>query len=481
MTGCPLPQIAKAQLFSELPELPDTSNLLSRIQKAVDSSNRKVVVLDDDPTGTQTVHGIDVWATWGVEDLKEALLGKASTFYLLTNSRSLGPEQAWQLNQRIAENLCQASRAVGVDFDVISRSDSTLRGHYPGELDALEEILVRDSGLKFDGHLLIPAFFEGGRFTANDIHYVQDGELLTPAGQTEFAKDAVFGYRNSLLPAYIEEKSAGKCPAGEVLSIGIDDLRRGGPEQVCEKLMQAANGRKIVVNAVSYGDMEIFVLGLLMAERTGKRFLTRSSASFVKTRGAISSRPLLGRDEIVPAGAQGCGGLIVVGSYVEKTSQQIEAARQIPDLKTVEVDVRALLQQESRTSEIARVKEETEKSISNGKDVMVYTSRQLIKADNAGENLNIGKQVSSVLVDIVKTLPVAPRFLIGKGGITSSDLATEALGVKCAHILGQVAAGIPVWRLGNEAKFPGRAYVVFPGNVGSADTLADLIRLLQGA
>ena len=480
MSHCSLPQIAKDQLFSSLPDRTDDKDLFQHVQTAVARARRKVVVLDDDPTGTQTVHGIEVLTGWDVDNLKAALESTASLFYILTNSRSLDAQQAWDLNQEIAHNLCLAAQAAGVDFDVISRSDSTLRGHYPGELDALEAVFVKEAGLKFDGHLLIPAFFEGGRFTANNIHYVQEGELLTPAGQTEFARDAVFGYRNSYLPDYVEEKTGGKTSATDVVSISIDDLRLGGPELVSDKLIQVTDGRKIIVNAVDYQDMEIFVLGLLRAEQAGKRFLVRSSASFVKSRGAITNRPHLTRDEIVPAEARSLGGLVVVGSYVGKTSQQIEAAKEIPSLKNVEIQVQELLNRETRVAEIAEVQQRVQQAILNGVDVMVYTSRKLIKSDNAGENLNIGKQVSTALVEIVKSLTIAPRFLIAKGGITSSDLATDALGVKCAYVLGQVAAGISVWRLGEETKFPGRAYVVFPGNVGTQDTLADVIKLLQG-
>lgn len=475
-----LSQVAKEQLFGELPARAGDADLLPRIRAELARVGRKVVVLDDDPTGTQTVHGIDVLTGWDVDTLESAFLDEAGLFYILTNSRSLSADRAWSLNQEIAGNLCRAARAAQVDFDVISRSDSTLRGHYPGELQALEEVFRREAGFEFDGYLLIPAFFEGGRLTANDIHYVLEGDQLTPAGQTEFARDAVFGYRNSYLPAYVEEKNRGQVSAAEVVCITIDDLRLGGPDRVSDKLKQVSNGRTVVVNAVDYGDMEVFVLGLLGAEQAGKRFLTRSSASFVKTRGAVSHRPFLGREEIVPAGAEQSGGLVVVGSYVGKTSRQIDAARQIEHLESVEIEVGRLLDGETRGAEIERVRSRVQRSIAAGDDVMVYTSRELVKSDNDDENLTIGKQVSTALVEIVRTLTVAPRFLIAKGGITSSDLATDALKVRQARVLGQVAAGISVWRLGAEAKFPGRAYVVFPGNVGTQDTLADVIRLLQG-
>lgn len=480
MNHCSLPKIDKDQLFSGLPDKAEQGDLTSQVAAAVAQAQRKVVVLDDDPTGTQTVHGIKVLTVWDVESLIGAFHDRANLFYILTNSRSLEAGRAWQLNQEIAENLCQASRETGVDFDIISRSDSTLRGHYPAELDALEQVVSADAGVKFDGRLLIPAFFEGGRYTVNDVHYVQDGSLLIPAGQTEFSRDAVFGYRNSFLPDYVEEKTKGKVVAADVVSISIEELRGGGPARVQEILQQVTGGRTIIVNAADYGDLEVFVLGLLHAEQEGKRFLTRSSASYVKARGAITERPYLTAAEIVPADAGNLGGLIVVGSYIGKTSQQVEAAKKIAGLKTVEIEVEKLLKEQTRPAEIRRVREMAQQAIAEGDDMLIYTSRQLIKTESDSENLNIGRQVSLALVDIVTNQTIAPRFLIAKGGITSSDLATDALGVKCADILGQVAAGISVWQLGNETKFPGRAYVVFPGNVGTSETLADVIRLLQG-
>lgn len=470
----------KEELFDALPIARETSDLFSQIEQAVHDSPRKVVVLDDDPTGTQTVHGIDVLTGWEIDDLRRAFLTEAKLFFILTNSRSLETEQARVVTEQIALNLCQVARETGVDFDVISRSDSTLRGHYPDEIDVLEQVISEQLGIRFDGHLLIPAFFEGGRFTVNDIHYVLENGQLIPAAETEFAKDAVFGYRNSHMPHYIEEKTAGACAASAVICISISDLREGGPSRVTEILAQQHHAARIVVNAVNYQDMEIFVLGLLAAEQAGRRFLVRSSASYVKIRGAVKPIPYLGRDDIVDAKSQHFGGLVVVGSYVGKTSAQIEAARAIKDLRMLEVKVENLLDKAARTNEIATVRQEVEQAIQTGQDVLIYTSRNLVRRDDEDENLSVGKKVSSALVEIVGKLTTQPRFLIAKGGITSSDLATDALGVKSARVLGQVGPGISVWELQAEAKFPGMAYVVFPGNVGAAETLAEIIALLRG-
>lgn len=470
----------KQEVFARLPRRGPTGDLFTQLQRAVRGSARKVVVLDDDPTGTQTVHGVDVLTGWQVEELQKALSGETGVFYILTNSRSLSGVQARAMNTEIGRNLCRAARETGAEFDLISRSDSTLRGHYPDELDALEDILHREGGIEFDGQLLIPAFFEGGRYTIDDVHYVQEGDRLVPAAATEFAKDAVFGYRNSNLARYIEEKTAGRVAAGEVVSITLSDLRHGGPERVYEVLMKVAGNRKVVVNCTDYVDLECFVLGLLKAEAGGKRFLARSGASFVKVRGAISPRALLTREEIEYAGQASRGGVVVVGSYVGKTSAQVAAARQLAGLQSLELDVPGLLDATRRPAVIAHACEMIDKTVRNGADIMVYTSRTLVRQDSDEENLSVGQRVSSALVEMVSRLEVAPRFFIAKGGITSSDLATAALGVKSARVLGQVCPGVSVWRLGEETRFPGLPYVVFPGNVGSDETLAQLISLLNG-
>lgn len=72
-----------------------------------------------------------------------------------------------------------------------------------------------------------------------------------------------------------------------------------------------------------------------------------------------------------------------------------------------------------------------------------------------------------------------PSFIIGKGGITSSEIGTKALKVKKALVLGQVLKGIPVWLTDSESKFPNMPYVIFPGNVGDENALFDVVSLLK--
>ncbi len=470
----------KSAIFASLPPVANNADQFKQIQAAVKASGRKVVVLDDDPTGSQTVHGINVLTTWDVADLQKALTAQEDVFYILTNTRSMNTAAAASLNAEVARNLCKASQLCGVSFDIISRSDSTLRGHYPLELDVIGTTLQQEANLEFDGHLLIPAFFEGGRYTINNIHYVQEGDKLTPAEDTEFANDAVFGYSSSYMPKYIEEKTAGTVTAEEVVCVQIVDLRLHGSDHVADILLRSPKGARVVVNAADYTDLEVFVLGLLKAEAAGRHYLVRSSASFVRVRGGISPKAYLTGDEVASQTANPHGGLVIVGSYIGKTTAQVEGAKNIDNLNWLEVNVNNLLEISERQNEIDKVKQAVHDSLTNGENIMVYTSRALVKQAGALVNLDIGSKVSAALVEIVATLDVKPRFLIAKGGITSSDLATEALRVKSAVVLGQVAPGISAWKLQEETKFPGISYIVFPGNVGNSELLADLIRLLDG-
>ena len=79
----------------------------------------------------------------------------------------------------------------------------------------------------------------------------------------------------------------------------------------------------------------------------------------------------------------------------------------------------------------------------------------------------------------VSSLAVRPRFLVAKGGITSSDIGVHALQVRRATVLGQALPGVPVWKLGAESRYPGMSYVVFPGNVGDEDGLRSLVENLS--
>ena len=465
------------------PEWPE--DLLPFIQAQVERSGTKIVVLDDDPTGTQTVYDVPVLTEWSPGALAGVLAEPGAVVYILTNSRSVSLPDAQAMNREIATNLKAASLATGRDFVVVSRSDSTLRGHYPGEVMALIEAL----GGTFDGTLIVPFFFEGGRLTIADTHYVAEGDWLVPAAETEYARDATFGYSNSNLRCWVSEKHGGLVGPQEVLSIPLAGLRSGGPQAAASILQQVHGGQVCVVNAATYRDVEVCVAGLLRAEATGKRFVYRTAASFVRVRAGLAPRSLLTAAELATSHHR--GGLIVAGSYIHKSTLQIEAALCLPGVIGVEVSVENLLDDTRRREEIRRTIDLAAESLAAGKEALLYTSRRLVTGRDVGASNNagaskiagagqVGQAVSTALAAIVEGLSVTPAWVIAKGGITSSDVATQGLKVKRAQVLGQALPGVPIWRTGPESRWPGLIYVVFPGNVGGPQAIATMIRILRG-
>ncbi len=466
------PAIQPKELLSSLPpEWPES--LLAEIREKIKLAKSKVVILDDDPTGTQTSKNIPVLTEWNTDILARELTSEAPAFFVLTNSRSMTADEASHLAQELGHNLLLASRQTGVQVSVISRSDSTLRGHYPGEVNALTEAMEGDSL----PHLLIPFFLEGGRYTIDNIHYVLEDGCLVPAAQTGFAKDAAFGFSNSDLHLWVEEKTEGKVAADRVVSVSLGDIRYGGPEKVAKIYLSVPDRGVCVVNAVSYRDMEVVVAALFLAAAQGREFLARTAASFVRTRlGLEVTGELLGKEELVSSGRN--GGLFIVGSYVEKTGRQLEELLQTGLVQGLELDVEKLMNFDTRKIELSRVIDKLNTSVGAGQDTVVYTSRTLITGKNSEESLRIGNLISASLIEVVHNLVVQPRYLVAKGGITSSDVATKGLKVKRAIVIGQVQPGVPVWELGGESAYPGMSYIVYPGNVGGDEALANIAKML---
>lgn len=457
------------QISSQWPKPYDKQSLLPVIRAKLANRTDKLIVLDDDPTGCQTVHNIPIYTSWTENELNKLFNEKASVVYILTNSRSLTAQEAAKLNYHLGKKLRQIANKLNRKFSVVSRSDSTLRGHFPAETNALLDGLQ----MGVDGTLLVPFFKEGGRITFYDRHWVHQGEEVIPADQTPFAKDPSFGYTSSYLPDWVEEKTNGTVQAEEVRSISLEMLRNGGPSFVGDFLKQANGNQIIVVNAVEYSDLEVFVSGLLDAESTGKKFLYRTAASFVRVRGGMSEIPLLQRDSLINLNFGNHGGLFLIGSYVPLTTQQLELLLRDNPIQSIELDVNSLLESTQITTE--EIIHFVNEKIENGQDVVVYTSRERVGGPK-DQALKIGQFISNALVKIAKSISITPKFIISKGGITSSDIATKGLNVKRALVLGQALPGIPVWRLGTEAKFPDMPYIVFPGNVGDESSLTELYR-----
>ena len=464
-----MPTTTLQQLLQDIPPPPEES-LLSQIREKISSSQQTIVVLDDDPTGTQTVYDVPVLTEWTTEVIKAEFQRATPLFFILTNSRSLPVQKANQLAVTIGQNLIEASQQTGQNFFVISRSDSTLRGHYPNEVNALLAGMQQEAAVR----ILVPAFLEGGRYTINDTHYVQEGNQLIPVGETPFAQDKSFGFSASNLKGWVEEKTDGKVKSKDVVSLSLSDLRQKGATYVTETLSACSPNATYIVNAVHRSDLEIFALGLL---NTKVPVICRTAASVVPILAGLAPQPLLTRDQLLFDSAN--GGLIVVGSYVPKSTAQLEHLLQHASVRSIKLDVNEILEYSDIEDFAQQTAQKIGQLLTDNQDTVIYTSRDLVSGQDKEESLKIGQQVSSFLTNVIQQISIKPRYLLAKGGITSSDTATQGLGVKKANVLGQVLSGVPVWKLGEESKFPGLTYIVFPGNVGQADSITKVINQLK--
>lgn len=435
----------------------------------------KIIVLDDDPTGSQTVHSCLLLMQWDVETLRIGLSDEAPIFFVLTNTRALTPEKADAVTREVCHNLKTAIAQAGVtDFLVVSRSDSTLRGHYPIETDAIAEELG-----PFDAHFLTPAFFEGGRTTRDSVHYLKVNGVDTPVHETEFARDSVFGYHHSYLPDYVEEKTKGRIPATEVERFLLADIREG----VLDRLMGLHDNQCCVVDAETQADLNRFAADILKAASEGKRFLFRSAASLLTALVDLPPQPIAAA-EMAAYVRDGKPGAVIVGSHVKKTTEQLDQLLQQPGAIGVEVEVSRLLEKsgDPRATLLTATVQKVNEIHASGQTPVVYTSRQELTFDDVQTRLDFGEAVSALLMDVLRHLPADIGFLISKGGITSNDTLSKGLALRTANLLGQVLPGVSMVRTpANHPQFPNLPVVLFPGNVGDATALATVYQRLSGA
>jgi len=436
------------------------------------SNKPKIIVLDDDPTGSQTVHSCLLLMCWDVETLRTGLRDEAPIVFILTNTRALPAESAASVTREVCQNLKVALAAEGVnDFLVVSRSDSTLRGHYPIETDAIAQELG-----PFDAHFLVPAFFEGGRITRDSIHYLIIDGVPTPVHETEFARDSVFAYHYSYLPKYVEEKTKGSINAESVERFLLNDIRAGS----LERLLKLTGNRCGVVDGETQADLNRFAVDVLAAASQGKRFLFRSAASILTALAALPPQPIAA-ENMAEYVRKSKPGAVIVGSHVKKTTQQLEALLEVAGTVGIEVNVSRLLDNQIDAANIllSEIKTSVEEVHESGKTPVVYTSRQELTFKDVKTRLDFGIKVSSLLMDIVRNFPPDIGFLISKGGITSNDVLSTGLALTSARLLGQILPGCSmVLTSSNHPQFPDLPVVLFPGNVGDTNALGKVYQRL---
>lgn len=461
---------------------PNPSTTAGDVRHARSSETTFFVVLDDDPTGTQSVSDLPVLTSWEPQDFSWAIDTGADAVYVMTNSRSLAPQDARAVNIDVVRAATQAAGEKGRPVGFVSRSDSTLRGHYPLETDTIAEELAA-AGKATDGVVIIPAFGDAGRITVDAIHYagsLADGFL--PVGQTEFAKDASFGYTNSDLRLWVAEKSHGKYPASQVIAIDLRTLRTDLAAVVAQ-LRQASDRQPIICDVVTEEDLRQLSLALIQAEAGGKRFIYRVGPPFMRARlGQEVPTPLTAADiaEVRQAAQHSAGGLIVVGSHVGLTTRQLAYLEAEQSPPRIEIDVQAVNDENRRAEHLAQVVEQACAGLQAG-NVVISTSRTLATGADAEESLAIARRVSAAVVEVVQQIigRRKPKFVIAKGGITSSDVAAKGLSIRHAMVVGPMLPGIVSLWSAQDGPAVSVPYIIFAGNVGDDRALAQVTAKLS--
>ena len=405
----------------------------------------RLVVLDDDPTGIQTVHGCLLITQWDEESVRLAFEDDVPFFYILTNTRAMTREEAAKVTREAMEMVIHVNKDYGYRLIVVSRSDSCLRGHFPLETDVIRDCLVRHGVTVSPKTPFCPAFIEAGRVTIDGVHYMKDGDMLIPVSETEFAQDNVFAYHTSVLHDYIREKGANPDDYEIVSAQSYEELREWW--EASEYSENSENSDAIVI---------------------------RSSSSLPKAIADIPDIPLLDHSILKQSSdaSHQTVPLFIVGSHVRKTTRQLECLLAVEGTCGIEIDVQRIL------DDAETLMRETQQVIRQVVDEhltpVVYTSRQEIRLEDANQRQHLGQQVSDFLVDIVRQLSYTPSYLVAKGGITSHDILTHGLNIKSARVLGQIVNSVPCIMTKD---FP---YIIFPGNVGNEESLKEVYLKLKG-
>ncbi|MDJ0738440.1 MAG: four-carbon acid sugar kinase family protein [Gammaproteobacteria bacterium] len=432
----------------------------------------KIIAIDDDPTGSQTVHGCLLLTRWDPDTLIEGLRDPSPLLFVLGNTRGMDADRAAAVTREICVNLRSALDRLAASGErirpvIVSRSDSTLRGHYPVETDVIAEELG-----PFDAHFLVPAFFEGGRVTRDATHYlVVDGNEV-PVDQTEFARDSVFGFSTAYLPAYVAEKTRGRIAADQVEHFSLQDVRG----DIASRLRGLGGNRCCVVDAERQSDLDNFARQVLRAAADGQRFLFRSAASLLTALANLPPQP------VAPAAMaqyvrHGRPGVVVVGSHVDKSTRQLEHLIAATDVVPLHVDLDRLA--DAADELFDALVHGLADAQAAGRGAVLFTSRGERTFASTAQRLAFGERVSAFLMRLVRELPADIGFLISKGGITSNDTLSDGLALRSARVVGQVRAGCSMVVCPDDhPRYPRLPVVIFPGNVGDDAALTDAYRTL---
>jgi len=459
----------------------------------------KIVVLDDDPTGSQTVHSCPLLLQWDRATLLEGLAHPSTLLFVLANTRALAPEAAAARVQEIARALKGAMAeldaaagpdAVAIDhWLIVSRGDSTLRGHFPLEVNGLEAELG-----PFDATFLVPAFLQGGRTTVAGVHLLHGEPVHTSA----FGSDGLFGYGTSFLPDWVAEKTSGRIPADQVELVGLkklDAAEQGGFDQgsfqdLLQRLAGLEGNRCVAVDAER--PQQLGVLAAAVRELTApsatepwgrpRRFLSQSAASWIEALAQLPPQPLapagLAQLRRVDGGGVPLPGLVLVGSHVPLADAQLEVLLAEPGCGGVEIAVAKLARVlegpvplEMLTSLEQTWLAKLQAVSAAGQTPVLFTSRGELTCRSAAERRRLGLELAALMARLAAALAPQLGYLISKGGITTHTLLADGLGLVRVELQGQLLPGLSLVLTPSDGVVPGLPVLTFPGNLGDSETL----------
>lgn len=426
----------------------------SSLARRLRHDDRRVVVIDDDPTGTQSVSNVDIVLRPGRRAFDDFFRSRARSLYVLSNSRALAKAAAATATLAITNDVRQAAIAAGRSVAFVYRGDSTLRGHIFAEIDAVAPVGAVT--------LFVPAFPEGGRFTADGVQWIdQDGARVAVA-DTEFAREPAFTYRSRGLVDWVRETGSDRS----AIVVSLEVVRSAGAAGVCAALLAAEPGSVVITEAERQSDVEVAVCGLMDAEAAGRDIVVRSASTFAALRAGLAGRT------ITSVASQGAGRVLVVcGSNTTPSSTQLEALA-VSTRRPVELlPTGPALARDAGHPAIRRLARKLEEQLSSA-GVAILATERVRRAEHGDPDS--GQRVMAALTDVVTSIRGSCDAVIAKGGITSADVARVSFGADLARVLGQVAVGVPLWQLDVDTRVV--PYAVVPGNVGTADTLVEIAR-----
>ena len=440
----------------------------------------KIIVIDDDPTGSQSVHDCLLLLNWKYETLLKGLMSDSSLLFILANTRSLSEKEVKKRLQEICNNLHKVSIENNIQNNLlfVSRGDSTLRGH-----NFLEPHLINKYLGPFDATFHIPAFLEGNRITINGKHFVNG----IPAHKTNFAKDNIFGYETNDLKKLLYKKSRSKIQLKNIKN--LDCIELYSSHELKKILENLKNNTHVIVDIDKFSQLEKFS-ELIRELITNKKFLFRTAASFLK---AISncennkkSKFYYSQLRIRNKLNQFLPGLIIIGSYTDISTKQLKKLIEMNSFKAIELDVENFYKihvSKDKETKIFKLKkiilEIIRTAIKNSYIPVIFTSRKEKILENSFDQLNFYNSLSFFIAEIVGDIKYEIGYLISKGGITSNTILNSSFNIDYVYLEGQICNGISLVKaklINNNNYLP---VITFPGNLGNDFSLREVWQAIE--